>query len=275
MFHPDRWAQAFVSACGNVSGEGGAAMGGDEGKAAMGGASGDAGSIDGGAVIGLAEAAQGEGFGLAEAGLAALRALFASLSRLPAPVSGAFAARQIDGMIRRAAGEAGFSAALEGGGKAGGLEMARRFILLVVRKGAFQRGGRIIEEIEAILNRERGILKVRVEAALPLEPDFEAALRAALREKMAVQEVLTDIRIVPELLGGCRIFTGSEAWDASLRGQLQRLARDLGAAPVNGRAGGLAGGYAGSMGEGSSGGLAGGYVGSMTGNSSGGDAGGG
>jgi F0F1-type ATP synthase delta subunit len=198
MFHPDRWAQAFVNAC-NASA-----------------ACGESGVHD---ISGVHDT------GGAEAGLAALKALFAALNRLPAPVSGTFSARQLDGMIRRAIAESGLSA----GDRNGGLEMAVRFILLLVRKGFFKYGGKVIGEVETILNRERGILKVRVDAALPPESAFEEALKAALRRKTGAEEILTEIRVVPELLGGCRLLIGSEFWDASLRGQLQSMARDLGA----------------------------------------------
>ncbi|MDR2742909.1 MAG: F0F1 ATP synthase subunit delta [Treponema sp.] len=161
----------------------------------------------------------------AENGLSALRALLACLNRLPAPVTGDYAARQLEGMMRRAAGSAGVAQ------NSRGLETAIRFILLLVKKGRFRQSGKAVAEVENLLDRKKGVLKVTVEAAVPPDPAFEADLKTALRAKMAVSEVEAEIRIRPELLGGCRLIIGGEAWDASLRGEIQNMARTLEAAP--------------------------------------------
>ncbi|MDR2069817.1 MAG: F0F1 ATP synthase subunit delta [Treponema sp.] len=182
MFHPDRWAQAFIAACGED----------------------------------------------AESGLAALKALLASLSRLPAPVAGDYAACQMERMMRRAAGSAGVSPIPPG------LERAIRFILLLVKKGGFRQGGRIAAEVENLLGRKKGVLKVTVEAAGPPDPAFEPDLKAAVRAKTAASEVEVEIRIRTELLGGYRLIIGSDVWDASLRGKIQNMARALEAASGTG-----------------------------------------
>jgi F-type H+-transporting ATPase subunit delta len=184
-FHPDRWALAFINACGED----------------------------------------------AEAGLAALKALLACLSRLPEPVSGAYSARQLERMIRHAVSEAG-----EGGGEPAaeteaGLETAIRFILLLVKKGRFPQGAKAAGAAEILLGRKKGILKVRVEASFPPEPAFEADLKAALLRKTAASGIDAETIIRPELLGGVRLIIGSEMWDATLRGRVQDLERTLEAAP--------------------------------------------
>jgi F-type H+-transporting ATPase subunit delta len=158
--------------------------------------------------------------------LAALKALFSSLNQLPAPVSGTFAARQLEAMMRNAVVKTGFA---KGGAKAAGLEQAIRFILLLVKKGCFPQSGRVVQEIESILNRRQGILMVRLEAASPPDAAFEEDLKAMLCEKTGAVEVVIENRIVPELLGGYRLLIGDESWDASLREQLRSLARTLGA----------------------------------------------
>jgi F-type H+-transporting ATPase subunit delta len=161
----------------------------------------------------------------AESGLSALKALLACLRCLPAPVTGDYTARQLEGMMRRAAGAAGVSQTSRG------FETAVRFILLLVKKGCFRQGGRAVEEIEDLLDRKKGILKVAVEAAVPPDPAFEAGLKTALRAKTAALQVEAEIRIRPELLGGYRLIIGSDVWDASLRGEIQNMARTLEAAP--------------------------------------------
>jgi F0F1-type ATP synthase delta subunit len=182
-FHPDRWAQAFINACGED----------------------------------------------ADAGLAALKALLACLSRLPAPVSGAYSARQLERMIRHAVAEAG--PGVPAAATEAGLETAIRFILLLVKKGRFPQGAQAAGTAETLLGRKKGILKVMVEAAFPPDPAFEADLKAALLKKTAASGIDAEIRIRPELLGGVRLIIGSEMWDASLRGRVQDLERTLEAAP--------------------------------------------
>lgn len=161
----------------------------------------------------------------AESGFSALKTLLACLDRLPAPVSGTYLACQLEGMMRRAAGSTGVSPIPRH------LEMAIRVILLLVKKGCFQQRARVVAEVENLLRRKKGILKATVEAAVPPDAAFEADLKAALCRKTASSGVEVEIRIRPELLGGYRLIIGSEAWDASLRGGIQSMARALLSAP--------------------------------------------
>jgi hypothetical protein len=161
----------------------------------------------------------------AENGLSALKALLACLSRLPAPVTGDYAARQLEGMMRRAAGPDAGSQSFRG------IEKAIRIILLLVKKGRFREGGKVVAEIENLLDRKKGVLTVTVEAAAPPDSAFEADLKAALCKKTASSRVEAEVRIRPVRLGGYRLIIGSDAWDASLRGGIQNMARALKAAP--------------------------------------------
>lgn len=166
----------------------------------------------------------------AENGCAALKTLLACLRGLPAPVTGDYSARQLEGMMRRAAGSTGTSPPSRG------LEMAVRFILLLVKKGRFRQAGRVAAEVERLLGRKKGVLTVAVEAAAPPDPAFEADLKAAVSKKTItrsppVSGIVVETRIRPELLGGYRIIIGGEVWDASLRGQIHSMAQALKAAP--------------------------------------------
>jgi F-type H+-transporting ATPase subunit delta len=71
---------------------------------------------------------------------------------------------------------------------------------------------------------------VRVDCTFPLDEAFTEALRAKLREETAAREVRIDARLMPELIAGCRLHIGSDCRDASLRGQLHKMAADLRAA---------------------------------------------
>ncbi|MDR0387634.1 MAG: F0F1 ATP synthase subunit delta [Treponema sp.] len=191
-----------------------------------------------------------------ENGFAALTVLFACLNRLPvkelcSSVSGEYPARQLEEMMRRAAGTSP---------RQGGLETAIRFILLLVKKGCFRQAGRVIAEIENLLDRKKGVVRAVVEAAVPPDPAFEADLKAALCKKhmehssaehgstehsSAVSGVTVEIRVRPELLGGYRLIIGGRVWDASLREQIRNMAQALGAdLEAVSRAGVFDGGFA-------------------------------
>lgn len=163
----------------------------------------------------------------AGAGLSALKALIACLDRLPAPVSGGYSALRLERMIRHSVAEAG----QDSGASGAALETAVRFILLLVKRGFFSQGAKAVDAVESLLGRKKGILKVKVEAAFPPEPAFEADLKATLIRETAASGIEAETVIKPELLGGVRLIIGGEVWDASLRGRVQDLARVLGADP--------------------------------------------
>jgi F-type H+-transporting ATPase subunit delta len=155
----------------------------------------------------------------AEEGLAALKAFTVCAGRIPRAVSGSASAAQLDRKIRAAMEKAGV--------RSRGAEIARRFMALLVKKNALKFSGAVIQGIEKLLDQERGIFTVFAETAMPAEGDFEETLKAALRQKLAVREVVLVTRIVPELLSGYRLRIGSELLDASLRLQIQKMAEDL------------------------------------------------
>jgi F-type H+-transporting ATPase subunit delta len=57
--------------------------------------------------------------------------------------------------------------------------------------------------------------------------DFEDTLKKQIQEKTGAPEIKLEKRIMPELLGGCRLRMDSTLIDASLRSQLQKMAVDL------------------------------------------------
>jgi F0F1-type ATP synthase delta subunit len=165
-----------------------------------------------------------------EEGLAALKIFAASLGPLPQVVSGSVSAAQVNRRIRAAMEKAGV--------RRRGAEIACRFIVLMVKKHFFKFRNEVIRGIEKILDQKMGILAVTAETALPLEGEFEEALKAALRKKPAVREVRLTTRVVPELLAGYRLWFGGELLDGSLRRQVQKMTEDLSAPLGTAAAGG-------------------------------------
>ncbi|MDR2258423.1 MAG: F0F1 ATP synthase subunit delta [Treponema sp.] len=158
----------------------------------------------------------------AEEGLAAFKALLPPVENLRGEVAGAAQAIRLEGMIRAAAAETGF--------RSPGLEGAIRLITLLVKKNRLAYGGRVAEGIEKLLNEKKGIVEVVLETAVPPEAEFGEALKKALIKKTGAGEIRVLPRVLPELLGGCRLRIGGRSIDASLRGQLAKMAADLGAA---------------------------------------------
>ena len=65
-----------------------------------------------------------------------------------------------------------------------------------------------------------------IESATPLGQDTSERVLRDLKSKYGAA-LTTDFRVNPELIGGLRIRVGSDVWDGSLRGRLDRLDEEL------------------------------------------------
>jgi F-type H+-transporting ATPase subunit delta len=104
--------------------------------------------------------------------------------------------------------------------------VVRNFVRLVASKG---RGGQleaIAEEFEAIVDREQGRLKVELTTAYELD-DKEADAIVAKIEKSSGRTVEATRSVDPDLIGGMILQAGSLRVDASVRGRLNGLRREL------------------------------------------------
>jgi F-type H+-transporting ATPase subunit delta len=104
--------------------------------------------------------------------------------------------------------------------------IVRNFLRLVASKG---RGGQlepIAEEFEAIVDREQGRLKVELTTAFELD-DEEADAIVAKIEKSSGRTVEATRSVDPDLIGGMILQAGSLRVDASVRGRLNGLRREL------------------------------------------------
>jgi ATP synthase F1 delta subunit len=157
--------------------------------------------------------------GDADKGLEALKALFPPIKSIEGSLSSGSAAAQLEGMIRTAMEKAG--------AVSGETETAARFLLLLIKKHFFKYAGTIIEKIELLLEKQKGVLRVTVESAFPPDGEFQEILKKFLIERTGSKKINILTRIVPELMGGCRLYAGGAVIDVSLRGQLQKMKADL------------------------------------------------
>ena len=105
-------------------------------------------------------------------------------------------------------------------------ELVRNFILLVVEKN---RGGQIREmqrDFERLVAQEERRLTVELTTAYELSDD-EASEIVTQIEKASGRPVDATRDVDPDLIGGIVLQAGSLRVDASVRGRLERLRREL------------------------------------------------
>ncbi|MDR1899893.1 MAG: F0F1 ATP synthase subunit delta [Treponema sp.] len=164
----------------------------------------------------------------AEEALAALKALVPCVAAIPGRVGGRGDAARLERMMRKAAERVRGGAAAD---STAGLERAIRLVTLLVRKNLRHLAASVVREGERIIDGMKGTLEVRLESAGPVDEDFLDALRERLSACRAPGTGAKRVRIVPvdepALLGGYRLVIGGETIDASLRGQIRKMAADL------------------------------------------------
>lgn len=105
-------------------------------------------------------------------------------------------------------------------------DLTRNFLRLVAAKGRAAELRAMSEELDAIVDREQGRLQVELTTAHELTDDEAAAIVRRIEE--ASGSSVEAVRSVdPALVGGMILQAGSLRVDASVRGRLERLRREL------------------------------------------------
>jgi F-type H+-transporting ATPase subunit delta len=159
-------------------------------------------------------------------GVSALKAFVPPLSRLPGQVSGNRYGARVESMLRSALGTSG-----------PGAEYAIRFVVLLIRRGCFKHLNAVLRAVEQRFDAKNGVLTVKAESVRPLDNELQERIKAGLIKRYSAREIRLVSQIVPELLEGYRLRIGTELIDSSLKGQIQKMARELHAADVFGVAG--------------------------------------
>jgi F-type H+-transporting ATPase subunit delta len=105
-------------------------------------------------------------------------------------------------------------------------ELVRNFILLLVEKGRTDEVDAMVTEFDALLSAEEGILDVELTTAVELSDD-EATRILGQIEQVSGRRLRASRRVEPALIGGFVLQAGSYRADASVRGRLERLRREL------------------------------------------------
>jgi F-type H+-transporting ATPase subunit delta len=109
---------------------------------------------------------------------------------------------------------------------AGGDELLRNFLLLLVDKGRIGELEVIAQEFERLVADSEGVLSAELTTAIELSDDDERRLLKQI-EDASGRKVEATRHVDPGLIGGIVLQVGSHRLDASVRGRLDRLRRTL------------------------------------------------
>ncbi len=109
---------------------------------------------------------------------------------------------------------------------AGGDELLRNFLLVLVDKGRIGQLEVIVEEFERLVAEQEGVLSAELTTAVELSDDDERRLLQQI-ETASGRKVEATRHVDPGLIGGIVLQVGSHRLDASVRGRLDRLRRAL------------------------------------------------
>jgi len=109
---------------------------------------------------------------------------------------------------------------------AGGDDLLRNFLLVLVDKGRVGQLEVIAEEFERLVAEQEGVLNADLTTAVELSDDDERRLLRQI-ETASGRKVEATRHVDPGLIGGIVLQVGSHRLDASVRGRLDRLRRTL------------------------------------------------
>jgi len=105
-------------------------------------------------------------------------------------------------------------------------ELLRNFLLVLVDKGRAGQLEEIAREFERLAAEQEGIVRAELTTAVELS-DAEAKKLLKQIEQAWGQKVEATRSVDPDLIGGMILQVGSRRLDASVRGRLERLRREL------------------------------------------------
>jgi F-type H+-transporting ATPase subunit delta len=108
----------------------------------------------------------------------------------------------------------------------GGEDLVRNFVLLLADKGRAGIFDDIAREFERLIAEHEGIVHAELTTAVELSEQDAQKLLGQI-EQAAGRKVEATRSVDPSLIGGIVLQVGSHRLDASVRGRLERLKREL------------------------------------------------
>ena len=84
----------------------------------------------------------------------------------------------------------------------------------------------VLKNYKRLLRLEVEKRHATIETASQVDPAMRSEIATNLKSKYG-DDLTTDFRVDPQLLGGMRIRVGSDVWDGSVRNRLERLQHEL------------------------------------------------
>jgi F-type H+-transporting ATPase subunit delta len=109
---------------------------------------------------------------------------------------------------------------------AGSDELLRNFLLVLADKGRTGQLEEIAREFERLVAEHEGVVHAELTTAVELS-DADARKLLEQIEQASGRKVEATRTVDPELIGGIVLQVGSHRLDASVRGRLERLRREL------------------------------------------------
>ena len=109
--------------------------------------------------------------------------------------------------------------------------LARNLLSLMVSRGLVEYLPRVQGEYLRLVDQHRGLERVKVYSAVPLEEQEKERISQFARE-MTGKEVVLETEVVPAVLGGLVIRIGDKLLDGSARSKLESLRQELETVPV-------------------------------------------
>jgi F-type H+-transporting ATPase subunit delta len=105
-------------------------------------------------------------------------------------------------------------------------DLAQKVLEVLVRNNRINDIDAILEALAAYVNKDLGVAVAEVRSAKALNADEIQKLSATLSRRVG-KKVELDIRTDPKLLGGFVVKIGSEIWDASVAGKINKFRESL------------------------------------------------
>jgi F-type H+-transporting ATPase subunit delta len=133
---------------------------------------------------------------------------------------------ELRGLLRNPQLDARARAAALGDLLSGSDELLRNFLLVLVDKGRAGQLEEIAREFERRVAEHEGVIHAELTTAIELS-DEEARDLLGRIENSTGRKVEATRKVDPDLIGGIVLQVGSHRIDASVRGRLERLRREL------------------------------------------------
>jgi F-type H+-transporting ATPase subunit delta len=101
-----------------------------------------------------------------------------------------------------------------------------KFVLLLIDKKRINKFDEIAQSFEALYEDHRGILRVSVITAVPLDAELERKTKIAFERRTGKTAKIVK-RVDPDIIGGMILLAGDRIIDGSIRNRLGELRREL------------------------------------------------